>query len=119
MDKLTDGEPKLAALAAASLGFMKAVVVVDSDIDVFNEAEVMWALAVRFQAHRDADLVRGHLGSMVDPSMDHPRTHTVVLIDATEPMGHPYPKRLRVPEDVMKRIRLEDYIPAHALDRAD
>jgi 2,5-furandicarboxylate decarboxylase 1 len=119
MEKLTDGEPKLAALAAASLGFMKAIIVVDSDIDVFNESQVMWALAVRFQAHRDADLVRGHLGSMVDPSMDHPRTHTVVLIDATEPKDRPYPKRLQVPEDIMKRIRLEDYIPGSLLSKAD
>jgi 2,5-furandicarboxylate decarboxylase 1 len=111
IDKLSDGEPKLAALAAASVGFVKAVIVVDSDIDVFNESEVMWALAIRFQADRDADIVRGHLGSMLDPSMDHPRTHTVVLIDATERKDRPYPKRLRVPQEVMDRVCLEDYVP--------
>jgi len=117
IDKLSDGEPKLAAMAAGSMGFFKMIVVVDADVDPFNEPEVLWAVAVRFQAHRDLDLVRGVLGSMVDPSMDAPRTHTLMILDATEPKGQPFPKRLRVPADVMDRIRLTDYIPSSALAR--
>jgi 2,5-furandicarboxylate decarboxylase 1 len=117
IDKLSDGEPKLAAMAAGSMGFFKMIVVVDADVDPFNEAEVLWAVAVRFQAHRDLDLVRGVLGSMLDPSMDALRTHTLMLLDATEPKDRPFPKRLRVPADVMARIRLSDYIPPDALAR--
>lgn len=110
LNKISDGEPKLAALAAASMGFFKAIIVVDSDIDVYNEKEVMWALSVRFQADRDADIVRGHLGSMLDPSMDKPRTHTVVLIDATEPKDRLNPKRVNIPTEVLEKIKLSDYI---------
>ena len=117
IDKLSDGEPKLAGMAAGSMGFFKMIIVVDADVDPFNEQEVLWAVAVRFQAHRDLDLVRGVLGSMLDPSMDAPRTHTLMLLDATEPKGRPFPKRLRVPAGVTERIRLTDYIPAAALAR--
>lgn len=109
--KRVDGDPKAAALAAASVGFTKLIVVVDDDIDVFHEEQVWWAVAVRFQAH-DIDIVRGIKGSIIDPSNVHPTAHSLAIIDATEPKSRPFPKRLRVPEDVMRRIRLEDYVPA-------
>jgi 2,5-furandicarboxylate decarboxylase 1 len=118
IDKISDGEPRLAAMAVASIGFFKLIVVVDADIDPFNEEEVLWAVAVRAQAHRDMDVVRGVGGAMTDPSMDDPKTHSLLLIDATEPRGRPFPKRLRVPQDVMARIVLEEYVSADALRRA-
>lgn len=117
IEKIADGEPRLAAMAAASMGFLKMIVVVDSDVDPFNEAEVQWALAVRFQGHRDLDIVRGVLGSMLDPSMDHPRTHTLLIFDATEPKDRAHPKRLRVPVEVVQRTPLESYIPNDVLAR--
>ncbi|MBE3138368.1 MAG: UbiD family decarboxylase [Actinobacteria bacterium] len=110
IEKSTDGEPKLAALAAASVGFIKTVVVVDSDIDVFNQNEVMWALAVRFQAHRDADIVREVQGSTADPSSETYNTHSTMLIDATEPMDVLNPKRVTIPTEVLEKIKLKDYI---------
>lgn len=117
IDKVSDGEPKLAAMAAASVGFFKMIVVVDADVDPFIESEVLWAIAVRFQADRDLDVVRDVLGSMIDPSMDHPRTHALAILDATEPKHRPFPKRLRVPPDVMERVRLTDYIDPANLER--
>lgn len=48
--KTVPGQPANAALAALTWGFLKLVVVVDDDIDVFNEEEVWWAVATRFQA---------------------------------------------------------------------
>ena len=117
IEKIADGEPRLAAMAAASMGFFKMIVVVDADVDPFNEAEVQWAIAVRFQGHRDLDIVRGVLGSMLDPSMDHPRTHTLLILDATEPKDRPHPSRLRVPDDIMARVRLNEYIPPDVVQR--
>jgi len=110
IEKNSDGEPKLAALAAASVGFIKTVIVVDSDIDVFNQNEVMWALAVRFQAHRDLDIVRDVQGSTVDPSSDTFNTHSTMLIDATEPLDVLNPKRITIPKEVLEKIKLKDYI---------
>jgi 2,5-furandicarboxylate decarboxylase 1 len=115
IDKNTDGEPKLAAFAAASVGFLKTVIVVDSDIDVFNQNEVMWALAVRFQAHRDADIVREVQGSTSDPSSETYNTHSTVLIDATEPKSILNPKRVTIPTEVLKIIKLKDYISSDIL----
>ena len=115
LNKITDGEPKLAALAAASMGFLKMVIVVDSDIDVFNENEVMWALGVRFQAHRDADVIREVQGSVSDPSSDTYNTHSTVLIDATEPKGVLNPKRVSIPTEVLEKIKLKDYISSDIL----
>lgn len=113
MEKRVDGDPKAAALAAASTGFTKLIVVVDHDIDVFQEDQVWWAVAVRFQAH-DIDVIRGLKGSIIDPSNQHPTAHSLAIIDATEPKSRPFPTRLRVPEEVMRRITLDDYVPARA-----
>ena len=33
--------------------YLKLVIVVDDDIDVFDESDVMWAVATRMQADRD------------------------------------------------------------------
>lgn len=110
LKKRVDGDPKAAALAAASVGFTKLIVVVDDDIDVFREEQVWWAVAVRFQAH-DIDVIRGIKGSIIDPSNQHPTAHSLAIIDATEPKSRPFPTRLRVPQDVLDRVRLEDFVP--------
>jgi UbiD family decarboxylase len=117
IDKISEGEPMLAAMAAASAGFFKMIVVVDRDIDPFNETEVLWAVAVRFQGHRDLTLLRGVPGSMLDPSMDHPTTHTLMVLDATEPKDRPFPRRLRVPDAVLDRVPLGECLPSEALAR--
>ena len=115
LNKFSDGAPKLAAFAAASMGFLKTVIVLDSEIDVFNEDEVMWALAVRFQAHRDADIIHEVQGSISGPSSDTYNTHSTVLIDATEPIGVLNPKRVSIPTEVLEKIKLKDYISSDIL----
>jgi 2,5-furandicarboxylate decarboxylase 1 len=107
--KRVDGDPKIAAMAAASVGFVKLIIVVDDDIDVFQEEQVWWAVAVRFQAH-DIDVVRGLKGSIIDPSNTHPTAHSLAIIDATEPKSRPFPTRLSVPESVMGRIDIADFV---------
>jgi 2,5-furandicarboxylate decarboxylase 1 len=114
--KRVDGDAKAAALAAASIGFLKLIVVVDEDIDVFHEEQVWWAVAVRFQAD-DIDIVRGLKGSILDPSNLHPTAHSLAIIDATEPKSRPFPTRLRVPDEVLERVQLQDYVPADQLTR--
>jgi 2,5-furandicarboxylate decarboxylase 1 len=109
--KRVDGDAKVAALAAASIGFVKLIVVVDDDIDVFHEEQVWWAMAVRFQAH-DIDVIRQLKGSIIDPSNVHPTAHSLAIIDATEPKSRPFPKRLRVPPEVLARIDLDEVLAA-------
>src|SRR5205814_1780083 len=47
--------------------YLKLVIVVDDDIDVFDESDVMWAVATRMQADRDLVTIAGSLVAMLDP----------------------------------------------------
>ena len=67
---------------------MKRVIVVDGDVDIFDDREVEWALSTRFQADRDMVVVSGARGSTLDPSRDErDRTTSKLGLDATMPMG--------------------------------
>lgn len=63
------GEGKEVVLAAlAACRDLKLVVVVDDDVDPFNQREVEWAVATRFQADRDLVVISGACGNPIDPS---------------------------------------------------
>ncbi|OGD45097.1 MAG: hypothetical protein A3K76_07130 [Euryarchaeota archaeon RBG_13_57_23] len=64
---------------------MKMVTVVDSDIDIFDDQEVEWAVATRFQGHKGLVMIENARGSSLDPSAD--ETTTKMGIDATKPIG--------------------------------
>ena len=83
------------AIAAAFRGHtsLKHVVVVDDDVDLFNPAEVEWAIATRFQADRDLILLEDQPSSSLDPSATHipgQKTRTSKMgLDATIPWYKP------------------------------
>ncbi len=74
------------AIMAAFTGHpsMKSVIIVDDDIDIFNDREVEWAVATRMQADRIIK-IPGAAGSSLDPS-SHGKTTWKVGYDATIPM---------------------------------
>jgi len=74
------------AIMAAFTGHpsMKNVIIVDDDIDIFNDREVEWAVATRMQADRIIK-IPGAAGSSLDPS-SHGKTTWKVGYDATIPM---------------------------------
>lgn len=107
LNKRTEGEPKLAALQAiAQAHNMQTVVVVDEDIDVFNEEDVLWAVNTYVDPDRDIDLVR----NLRQPSDPRGLGSSRVLIDATRPTHKAFPTRLRVPTEAMERVRLEEWL---------
>jgi 3-polyprenyl-4-hydroxybenzoate decarboxylase len=69
--------------ALFALPGMKHVVVVDSDIDVRNDAEVEWALSTRFRAGRDLVVAEGFPGFYSDPTISESGTVSKVGLDAT------------------------------------
>ena len=75
------------AIMAAFTGHpsMKNVIIVDDDIDIFNDREVEWAVATRMQADRIL-IIPNAAGSSLDPS-SHGKTTSKVGYDATIPMG--------------------------------
>lgn len=112
IDKRVDGESKQAALIAlGEVDFVKHVFVVDGDIDPFNEQEVLWSVATRVQADQDVDIIKNVKGNTLDPSQIDDIMTTKMIVDATRPVDRPFSERIRIPEEVMDRIRLEDYLP--------
>jgi 2,5-furandicarboxylate decarboxylase 1 len=74
--------------------YLKLVVVVDDDIDVFDESDVLWAIATRMQADRDLVTIAGSLGAMLDPSADDRGITAKLGIDATRPFGEAFANKL-------------------------
>jgi 2,5-furandicarboxylate decarboxylase 1 len=85
--------------------YLKLVVVVDDDIDVFDESEVLWAIATRMQADRDLVVISGSLGAMLDPSADERGVTAKLGIDATRPFGEPFAEKLVMPPPKMAWAR--------------
>ncbi|HEX6511942.1 MAG TPA: UbiD family decarboxylase [Chloroflexota bacterium] len=125
--KLYDGVAKNCALAAlAADPFLKLAIVVDEDIDVFDETQVMWAVATRVQADRDVFVIPDAYVCELDPSAydvaDRSKRgylNAKWSIDATKPVGIPFQERSDVPESAWKHMNLEDYIVTGARSRVE
>jgi UbiD family decarboxylase len=85
--------------------YLKLVIVVDDDIDVFDESEVLWAVATRMQADRDLVVIAGSLGAMLDPSADERGVTAKLGIDATRPFGQPFAEKLVMSPEKMAWAR--------------
>jgi len=87
IEQQKQGDAKNAIMAAfGAHPSMKRVVVVDLDIDIFNDRQVEWAIATRFQADRDMLVIHKARGSTLDCSAVDGHT-SKVGIDATIPHG--------------------------------
>jgi len=62
---------------------MKKITVVDDDIDIFDDKEVEWAIATRFQPDKDIYIYEDQKGSSLDPSA--PELTAKWGLDATRP----------------------------------
>lgn len=112
-----EGAGRNAALIALGGDVMlKQVVVVDEDINVFDEAEVLWAVATRAQADRAILLIPDAGGSNLDPSSyswdsrsQRGFLHTKWALDATRPLVVESQKRVEVMPG-WEKLRLNEYI---------
>jgi 2,5-furandicarboxylate decarboxylase 1 len=84
---LRNAQPGAAFTAAmavfAALAPLKQVVVVDDDVDVFDDEQVGWALATRFQADTDLMVVPRARGGGLDPSAGPGGVTAKLAMDAT------------------------------------
>ncbi len=85
--------------------YLKLVVIVDDDIDVYDESDVLWALATRMQADRDLVVTAGSLGAILDPSASADGVTAKLGIDATRPFGAPFADRLVMDDAHAARAR--------------
>lgn len=65
--------------------YIKFAVALDADVDVFNEEEVLWAMATRFQAGSDMFTIPKSLCNRLDPSSVDGMSDKIGL-DATAPL---------------------------------
>jgi len=106
-----DGEGMVSALAAfPHHDELKHIIVVDEDVDAFNEREVLWALATRVQPDTDVTIMSNVRGGTLDPSSTKHAVGSKMIIDATKPTSRPFAERINIPDEVMERINLKDYI---------
>ncbi len=118
IDKKVDGESKQAALITLGcVDFVKHVIVVDADVDIYREDEVMWAMATRVQADQDVDIIRNVKGNTLDPSQTDDIMGAKMIIDATRPVRRPFEARIQVPRDAVDAVDLAKLIPAEQLAR--
>jgi 2,5-furandicarboxylate decarboxylase 1 len=111
IDKKVEGEAVQAAMAAFPYhDELKHIIVVDADVDPFNEREVLWAMATRVQPDVDVNIIREVRGGSLDPSSTRHAVGSKMIIDATKPVTRAFAERIAVPQDVLKRVRLEDYL---------
>ena len=96
---------------------MKHIFAFDEDVDIFDEKEVMWAIATRTQWDRDVIVLPRTKGGGLDPSAGLPGESASGGIDCTKPWGKPYEERVRVDQEVLDKVKLEDYISPEALAR--
>lgn len=74
--------------------YIKLVVIVDEDIDVFDESDVMWAVATRVQADKDLIVISDSMGAILDPSATPQGLTAKMGIDATRPFGQEFGEKL-------------------------
>ena len=71
IEQRVSGQAKNAILAVLGADmYIKRVVVVDHDVNIFDDREVAWALGTRCQADRDIMVISNTRGSDLDPSTD-------------------------------------------------
>jgi 2,5-furandicarboxylate decarboxylase 1 len=114
LEKMQEGEAKLAAMAAfVADPFLKFVVVVDHDVDINSDTDVLHAIATRVRADHDVFMVPYAKGSPLDPASYDPaggsNLVTKVGIDATRKSN--YPDEIAVPG--IEAIDLAAFIPGY------
>jgi 2,5-furandicarboxylate decarboxylase 1 len=108
-----------AALAALGAYRFKCAIVVDEDVDIYDDARVIWAVMTRTQADRSFFTVPGSYISRVDPT-GYPAWHgggqgarllsTRLGIDATKPLDPAFPEVAEPPHDLWARLDLGQYL---------
>jgi 2,5-furandicarboxylate decarboxylase 1 len=84
MDNPRPGEVRAVGLAALTAHVnINTVVVVDSDVDIFDATEVFWAMSTRVRWDRDQVVIPRTLGNELHPSADRTGEISKIIIDAT------------------------------------
>ncbi|WP_332768821.1 UbiD family decarboxylase [Pseudomonas koreensis] len=105
LEQSRDGEARQIMLALLGWDpYLKTVIAVDSDIDISDDSQVLWALATHFQPHLDLFTIDGLPGSPLDPSSSVNGTTSRMGLDATRGSAFDGIKA-QLDSDVLERAR--------------
>lgn len=95
--KRHEGEAKnVVGAVIASDPFIKYVVVVDDDVNIFSDSAVLQAIATRLKPEQNAFMIKNAKGHPLDPTAYNGYVVTKVGIDATKPLEG-FPETVKVP----------------------
>ena len=101
------GDAREAIMVALTTDYrLKHIFVFDDDIDIFDEAQCLWALATRTQWDRDIMVFPNTRASPLDPTVPY-ELGTKGGIDCTRPVGVAFSERNQV--DV--EVELAEFVP--------
>ncbi|MBI4318221.1 MAG: UbiD family decarboxylase [Chloroflexi bacterium] len=104
------GDAREAAMAALPVDWrFKHAFVVDDDIDIFDDREMLFALATRTQWDQDIQIFPNTRGSELDPSIAEELT-TKAAVDCTKPPQQAFAERNSVARDVYERVHIADFV---------
>lgn len=110
---------RLALMALGSFGDrIKNIIVVDEDINPFDLDMVFFAISTRVDAESgQVQILKSLLSNRQDPSTERFLRVGGLIIDATKPVGKPFPEIGMPPEDAMSRVQLENFVSANELEK--
>lgn len=115
MKKIAEGQAQQAIFTALSVDHnIKLVIVVDEDVDVFDERQVLWAVATRLQADRGVTIIPQHMGMgcTLDPSTDEQSRSAKMGIDATMPLSG-FAPTVQMSSEIQEQVRR--FLPSFGL----
>jgi len=112
LENVTPGIANSAIIAAFNADmYMKNVIVVDEDIDIYDTSRVLWAVATRCQPMRDVVILPNMRGSDLDPSCVTDGFTSKIGIDATaNPSLRECPSLSTFPRELMDRLKPEELL---------
>jgi len=88
--------------------WIKILIVVDKDINIYDVEDIIWAISTRVQPHSDTFIIDDHIGFPLDPSAKRPGVSSHMGIDATVKIPErfdTYPPLSISSEDLLEAIK--------------
>ena len=86
MKKTAEGQARQVMTLLCGLDmYLKMIIAVDEDIDIYNEEAILWAMATRVQPDEQIMILPNLMCNVLDPS-SHDGMSSKLLIDATRPL---------------------------------
>jgi 2,5-furandicarboxylate decarboxylase 1 len=119
--KRAEGEGMLAGLLAVGADRNGTLTIVaDEDVDIFDEEEVLWAVATRASFDKDIAIIPQVVGGILNPRAYSEKADekgvtrggimAKTIIDATRPVTLPYATRITPPKQLWDSMKLKDYL---------